>query len=124
MRHPQVSPIDPDAEFACSRQEIRFRRLAARRIEDADADQVNTFIVLRIESPNVHLEAGRLEHHGYSVELIMARMKYMAGHDSPRLDRDTAEFIERRCKIGGDGLGGAAFNHVTMHHEYRFTIPE
>jgi hypothetical protein len=63
---------DPEASAAA---EVVLLRSAGGGIVDADIEQVDAGVILRVEAPHVRERPGRLHDHRDAVQLVVSRVK-------------------------------------------------
>jgi hypothetical protein len=71
--------IDPDPEFVSPGQELR-RRAIPLCVERTHTQHSHSPRVHRIESADQNLVVGGAQYNGNPVELVVARVKYVATH--------------------------------------------
>src|SRR3954452_6910072 len=77
-------------------------------------------LVLGVEAPDVGPSRSGLQHHGDSVQRVMARVEDVSRH----LDRRAAVLVERAGEVGRDRLGRLSLDLMPVDEVYDLAVAE
>jgi hypothetical protein len=110
--------LDPEFQAA---SDVILSRYPGFVVMHSNIQQMNPLLVGVIVPSDVCSGPLGLHYDRYSVELLVARMKYVSSHES---NRCAAELVERGSEVRRYCLGSTAFDLMAVDEMHDLTIPE